>query len=115
MKAIISEGTIEAFSWTIDETVTPELVDKIEKSGDNTNTDWLSFQFAEIVRVLSEKYSLEEIEEMIYDEDPEIIDIGALVLDQSFHIRKDENLDNLIRLYFPVMQVIIRKLRLKLI
>ncbi|MCE7734222.1 MAG: hypothetical protein GPJ54_05030 [Candidatus Heimdallarchaeota archaeon] len=113
MKAIISEGTLEAFSWTIDESVTPELVDKIEKSGDNTGTDWFSFQFAEIVNILGEKYSLDEIEEMIYDEDPEIIEIGSIVLDQSLIIKKDENLFNLIRLYFPVMQVIVRKLRKK--
>lgn len=110
MKAIISEGTLESFSWTIDESVTPELVDKIEKSGDTSDTDWFSFQFAEIVIILNEKYSLEEIEEMIYDEDPEIMDIGLLVLDQSLHIKKDENLENLIRLYYPVMQVIVRKL-----
>ena len=111
MKAIISEGTLEAFSWTIDESVTPELVDKIEKSGDNTGTDWFSFQFAEIVNILYEKYSLDEIEEMIYDEDPKIIELGYLVLNQSLTIQNDENLYHLIRLYFPVMQVIVRKLR----
>ena len=113
MKAIISEGTSEAFSWGIDEIITPELVDKIEKSGDNTGTDWFSFQFAEIVNILLEKYSLEKIEEMIYDEEPEIIEIGSIVLDQSLLIKKDQNLDDLVRLYFPVMQVIVRKLRLQ--
>jgi len=112
MKAIVSEGTLQAFSWSIDEAITPELVDKIEKSGDNTGTDWFSFQFAEIVNILHEKYNLEKIEEMIYDEDPEIIEIGSIVLDQSLLIKKDQDLEDLVRLYFPVMQVIVRKLRL---
>lgn len=111
MKAIISEGTSEAFSWSIDEAVTPELVNRIEKSGDITDTDWFSFQFAEIVNILLEKYSLDEIEEMIFDEDPEIIEIGVIVLDQSLLIQKDQNLEDLIRLYFPVMLVIVKKLR----
>jgi hypothetical protein len=111
MKAVVSEGTSEAFSWTIDEAVTPELVDKIEISGDNTGTDWFSFQFAEVVNILNEKYSLDEIEEMIYDEEPEIVEIGSIVLDQSLLTQKDQNLEDLVRLYFPVMQVIIRKLR----
>ncbi len=112
MKAIISKGTSEKFSWSIDDPVTPELVDKIEKSGDNTKTDWFSFEFFEIVNLLQEKYSLDEIEIMLYDEDPEIIDLGVVVLDKSLLLEKNQNLEDLIRLYFPVMQVIVKKLRL---
>ena len=33
---------------------------------------------------------------MIYDEEPEIIEIGSLILDQSLLIQKDQNLDDLI-------------------
>lgn len=111
MIAIISKGTSEKFSWTIDDPVTPELVDKIEKSGDNTNTDWFSFEFFEIVNLLQEKFSLNEIEEMLYDEDPAIIKLGSVILDKSLLTQNDQKLENLVRLYFPVMQVIVRKLR----
>ncbi|MHA2278751.1 MAG: hypothetical protein ACXAC2_23480 [Candidatus Kariarchaeaceae archaeon] len=113
MKAIISKGTSKSFSWSIDEPVTPELVDKIEESGDKTQTDWFSFEFFEVVNILNEKYSLDQIEEMIYDEDPEVIEIGSIVLDQSLLIQQDQNLADIIRLYFPVMQVIVRKMKKK--
>lgn len=112
MKAIISKGTSEKFSWSIDDPVTPDLVDKIENSGDNTKTNWFSFEFFEIITLLQEKYSLDEIETMLYDEDPEIIELGAVILDKSLILEKNQNLEDLIRLYFPVMQVIVRKLRL---
>ena len=111
MKAIISKGSPDKISWSLDDPVTPELVDKIEISGDNTNTDWLSFEFFEIVSLLNEKYSLDEIEEMLYDEDPGIIELGSIILDKSLLTQGDQNLKDLVRLYFPVMQVIVRKLR----
>jgi len=48
MKAIISKGSPENITWSLDDPVSPELVDKIEISGDKTNIDWFSFEFFEI-------------------------------------------------------------------
>lgn len=112
MKAIISKGSPENITWALDDPVSPELVDKIEISGDKTNIDWFSFEFFEIISLLREKYSLDEIEEMLYDEDPKIIELGSIVLDKSLLIENNQNMEDLIRLYFPVMQVIVRKLRI---
>lgn len=92
--------------------ITPELVDQIEISGDQIDTNWLESPFCDIIDLLLEKYKLDEIEEMIFDEDPNIIDIGTLTLTNPIQEFENTEIEKVIRLYFPVLLVIIRKMRL---
>ena len=73
MKAAISKGTDKEVAWSIDDLVTPELVQSIETAGDAMSLEWNESPFIELVELLIMKYSVEILEEMMYDEDPEII------------------------------------------
>lgn len=110
MKAVINQGTDDEFSWTTDDAISPELINDIERVGEKQQVDWFDSPFFDAVQLFNEKYSLNEIEDMLYDEDPELIEIGLLAMEPF-----DGHLDHkksILRLYFPVMLVIVRKMRI---
>jgi hypothetical protein len=110
LKAAINKGTDKEVVWSIDDPVTPKLVQAIEIAGDAMSLEWNESPFMELVQLLLTKYSEEILEEMIYDEDPEIIEIGALALKNPLN-ESAENIEKMVRLYLPVMVVLLRKIK----
>ncbi len=107
MKAIINQGTAKEISWEIDEAITPDLVKSIEQAGKDKRIDWKDSPLYYLVKILLESISFDELEERMYDEDPEIVDLIRSELD-TYSINSDEkNAEILARLYLPVMIVIL--------
>jgi hypothetical protein len=109
MRATINQGLENEISWTIDDPITPDLVESIENAGDSKDIKWDTSQFTVAIDLLLTKYNPTEIEEMIYDEDPDIIDVCALALTNPLSETPNSNLKKMIRLYLPVMLVLLRK------
>ena len=110
MKAAINKGTDKEVAWSIDDPVTPELVQSIETAGNAMSLGWNESPFMELVELLRTKYSEEKLEEMMYDEDPEIIEIGALALKNPLN-ESTENIEKMVRLYLPVMVVLLHRIK----
>jgi hypothetical protein len=110
LKAAINKGTEKEIVWSIDDPVTPELVHAIETAGDAMSLEWNKSPFMELVELLLTKFSEETLEEMMYDEDPEIIEIGALALKNPLN-ESTENIEKMVRLYLPVMVVLLHKIK----
>jgi len=113
MKATINQNTDYEISWSSEDAITPELVSRILKQGDEMDVDWSESPFYNVVELLLEKYTSGLLEEMLYDEDPELIEICLLILQnpmKSEFEESDENLREFVRLYFPVMILLIPKI-----
>lgn len=107
MKATINQGTENEISWSLDDPVTPELVFAIKKAGDSMNLNWFDSPFLEVIDLLLTKYDNDQLEEMLYDEDPEIIDLSCITLQNPMN--KNQNIETIVRLYLPVMIILLGK------
>ena len=110
MHAVINKGTDQEISWDLDEYITPELVDSIKKAGIKKNIDWTISPLYDLLELLLEKTTREDLEERIYDEDPQIVEI--IVSDLETYHFSTENIElqyklELGRLYLPVLLVIL--------
>lgn len=110
MHAVINKGTDQEISWDLEEYITPELVDKIKKAGIEKNIEWKDSPLFDLLELLLEKTSKEELEERIFDEDPQIVELIVSDL-EVYHIHSesvDEDIKmELGRLYLPVLLVIL--------
>lgn len=113
LKATINRGTTKEISWTIDDPVTPELVQSIKRAGDAMDLDWLASPFLNAIELLLTKYEIEELEEKLYDENPEIIEISALSLQNPLKENSTQDMKTLVRLYLPVMVILLNKMKEK--
>ena len=106
MYASIYQGTKYEIKWSIDEAINPELVDRIREAGNEQQINWNDSKFTEGLELLCEKWTKSEIKDKLYDEDPDLIEILALVI-QNPHEENHENSQILVRLYLPVFIVIL--------
>ena len=108
MKASIYRDTKYEISWSIDDDpITPDLIERIEDAGRELEINWKRNEFYKAVLLLLEKYSPEEIESKIYDEDPNIIELIALGI-QSPLDQDSDHFITLAKLYLPVVIIILR-------
>jgi len=108
MKASIYQGTKYEISWSIDhDPITPELVERIEDAGRELSIDWKQNEFYPAIQFLLEKFSKEEIEAKIYDEDPDLIELIALTIQNPMKADTDQY-SQFVRLYLPVILIILR-------
>lgn len=112
MRATINQNTDHEITWSSDDPITPELVYQILTEGDALHLDWSKSPFYNVIEILLEKYDSELLKEMFYDEDPELIDICVTILQNPLKTEfetLEENLREIVRLYFPVMILLILK------
>ena len=109
MKAVINPGKIGEITWTIDDQITPELVKNIEQAGDKLGINWSESQFMDALDLLLSKHEKNELEEMLYDEDPEVIEFITLVINNPLNEDVDKKLNKMVRLYLPVIIVLLNK------
>lgn len=108
-RATIHQGTIHEISWSADDPVTPQLVDRIKDAGDELQLDWLNSEFTPAVELLLEKMGKKELVERIYDEDSEIIEtISLIILSPLTH--DNTTAKKMTRLYLPVILIIVDEL-----
>lgn len=108
VKAVINKDTPQEISWKIDEFITPELIAAIKKAGVEKNISWKESPLYDLVHILLDTFSYDDLEERMYDEDPEIIDLIEMELDTfNFSPEMVDGTDELARLYLPVMIVIL--------
>ncbi|MGB1981511.1 MAG: hypothetical protein ACPHQO_03475 [Candidatus Kariarchaeum pelagius] len=107
MKASIYNGTKYEISWSLDDTLTdPTLIRNIEDAGNEIDIDWKKNEFYSSIELLLEHYSKIELIEKLQDEDPEILEIIRLTLENPIAVNSPV-LEDFIRLYLPVMLVIV--------
>lgn len=105
MRARIVDSENHGISWTLEDPITPDLIAKIRQAGELTQVDWFDSPFSEAVDILLEKWDFAEIEERIYDEDEEIIDFLALIVNNPL-FDQSQSLKEVIRLYLPVILIL---------
>jgi len=113
MKATIYQDTKYEISWTIDDDpITPDLVNRIEDAGRELDVDWSKNEFYEAVLFLLDHFTADQIRAKIYDEDPDLIDLIVLALQNPMD-EDDEQFKILVRLYLPVVLIILRQVEEK--
>ena len=110
MHAVINKGTDQEISWDLEEYITPELVEKIKNAGIEKNVEWKESPLYDLLELLLEKTRKEELEERIFDEDPQIVEL--IVSDLEVYHVLSEKIDEdkkmeLGRSYLPVLLVIL--------
>ena len=108
MKATIYQDTEYEISWSIEhDPITPELIDRIEEAGRELDIDWSKNEFYPAVELLLDHYSVEEIKAKIFDEDPDLIDLITLAIQNPLD-EPNDSFRTFVRLYLPVVMIILR-------
>ena len=110
MIATINNGTEKEISWKIDEQITPELINHVRKAGKGKNINWTETEFAEPVEIILNKYEKEELKLRLYDEDPDLIEMVALILQTPENQNSLQNYKDFVRLYLPVIIILVDEL-----
>lgn len=106
LKAVINKNTPFEISWTLDDPVTPMLVENIKIAGDKIGTNWEELKFRTAVDLLLNKFDKNELLEMMYDEDQEVLEIATLAMSNPLTGDMEE-LKRMVRLYLPIMIIIV--------
>lgn len=108
MKATIYQDTKYEISWSIDhDPITPDLIERIEDAGRELDIDWSNNEFYPAVELLLDHYTPKEIEAKIYDEDPDLIDLITLAIQNPLD-EPNPDFRQFVRLYLPVVMIILR-------
>lgn len=114
MRAYINKDTPYELSWSIEDQITPELIDQIKDAGNELEIDWLKSPLGDILDILLTKYTKEKIIEMIYDEDETILELLEIdiINELSGWIMTipQNNIDDVrefSRLYLPILLIIL--------
>lgn len=109
MRAVINQGTDKELSWDLEEYISPELVASIQMAGTEIGIDWEQSPLAELLDLLQDTYTYNQLQEMLYDEEPSVVAMIQSDLD-TYHlgeVESREKQEELARLYLPVMIAIL--------
>ncbi|MCY3412631.1 MAG: hypothetical protein INQ03_13420 [Candidatus Heimdallarchaeota archaeon] len=112
MRAVINQGTDKEIAWDMDDYVSPDLVNSIRMAGIEKNIDWSESPLYDLVEILLENQSIDELSERIFDEDPILQELITKEL-KLWNITQEDDEDKirqLAHLYLPVLLVIAQEI-----